>query len=171
MLRADEMNRDRSSLSAASAIPVHFCSICRAWKLEIVGKERLRIITRTATAKSRNCWTKRREAGAQALVTTEKDAQNMADVECRGDADLRRGDRSGISAESRLFSNPFANVCRPSRHPNEDNDSRNKLGWRRDHGLTRRARRPSRSFQMRRFRLSPGRMWRRFIAISRFAMN
>jgi tetraacyldisaccharide 4'-kinase len=81
MIRAEEM--DMGPLFAFCGIgnPGAFLLDLQSWNLEVSGKEAFADHHQYSDGEIQELLDAAREVGARALVTTEKDAQNMADVE------------------------------------------------------------------------------------------
>ena len=81
VLRADEMNMGPFFVFCGIGNPGAFLLDLNAWKLEIAGKEAFADHHQYSDGEIQELLDSAREVGARALVTTEKDAQNMSDVE------------------------------------------------------------------------------------------
>jgi len=81
VLRAEEMDMGPFFAFCGIGNPGAFLMDLKNWKLEIVGREAFADHHQYSDGEIQELLDAAREAGARALVTTEKDAQNMADVE------------------------------------------------------------------------------------------
>ncbi len=81
VLRAEEMDMGPFLAFCGIGNPGAFLMDLKNWNLQIVGKEAFADHHQYSDGEIQELLDAAREAGARALVTTEKDAQNMADVE------------------------------------------------------------------------------------------
>ena len=81
ILRAEEMNMGPFFAFCGIGNPGAFLLDLQSWNLQIAGKEAFADHHQYSDGEIQELLDAAREAGARALVTTEKDAQNMADVE------------------------------------------------------------------------------------------
>jgi len=81
ILPADAMKEGPFFAFCGIGNPAAFLLDLQNWTLEIVGKEAFADHHQYSDGEIHELLDKAREAGARAMVTTEKDAQNMADVE------------------------------------------------------------------------------------------
>lgn len=81
ILRAEQMNMGPFFAFCGIGNPGAFLLDLQSWKLEIVAKEAFADHHEYSDGEIQELLDAARGAGAKALVTTEKDAQNMADVE------------------------------------------------------------------------------------------
>ncbi len=81
VLRAEEMDIGPFFAFCGIGNPGAFLMDLKNWKLQIAGQEAFADHHQYSDGEIQELLDAAREAGAQALVTTEKDAQNMVDVE------------------------------------------------------------------------------------------
>ena len=81
ILRAEEIDMGPFFAFCGIGNPAAFLMDLKNWKLEIVGREAFADHHQYSDGEIQELLDAAREAGARALVTTEKDAQNMADVD------------------------------------------------------------------------------------------